>query len=358
MKTPIIIITLDYEVFGSGSGDVRKFVIEPTDRLLKLLNTRKIKMTVFFEIEEFMAFRNHANKLKTQLGYDPALMIEEQIKKILHNGHEIGLHIHPQWIGATFEGNSFRLFSENQCLFDVYKNEEDLASYLNDRLVLLRDLVTKYDPSHKVICFRAGAHAIRPEKLTLKVMESLGLKADSSVVKGLYRVGKKVNLDYREAPYESGFWRVDDNVCQEESEGKILEFPIFSRMKPEYTKLVKNRIKIKFFSSRNPVGVIANSFSKLALPKNPLGIIKYLLKSSPLKFDYCHMTSKEMLSFLSDAQKEKENRRKYPLTMIGHSKEYFNDKHFAAFLDTVLTKSKATFRTMGEIVTDIEYRGL
>ena len=201
MDTPNIIITLDYEVFGNGSGDVKKFVIEPTERLLDILNTRNIKMTVFFELEEFLVFKKYENELIKQLGYSPALLIEKQLENMISQDHEIGLHIHPQWIGAVFDGQGFRLFSENNCLFDVFKSEEEMTSYLEERINILRSIVRKYNHSYEITCFRAGGHALRTEKLTLHTLHALGIKADSSVVKGLYKKG----ADYRDAPYNRGF---------------------------------------------------------------------------------------------------------------------------------------------------------
>jgi hypothetical protein len=132
----------------------------------------------------------------------------------------------------------------------------------------------------------------------------------------------------------------------------MIEFPVYSRMKPEYKKLSINRINSKFFSSERPVSKITRGVSKMALPKTPWGMIIYLLKKKPIKFDYCHMTSREMLLFLDAAVEETEN-KKYPLTMIGHSKEFFNDKHFIKFLDTVLDNGKTRFKTMGETINEI-----
>lgn len=344
-------------MFGDGSGDVRKFVIEPTERLLNILNTRQITMTVFFELEEFLVFRKYANELKNHLGYDPVLLIEEQLKRMVHTGHEIGLHLHPQWIGGGFDGKGFKLSQENQCLFDVYKSEKQMRSYLSNRVNILRTLVRKCAPSYEVICFRAGGLALRPEKVTLNVLQSLGVKADSSVVAGLYRIGKGTNIDYRDAPYNKGFWNVSDNVCKLDSNGKIIEFPIYSKMKPAYRKLSINRIKRKFFSGL-PVTARSQGFSEMALPKTPCALINHLFKKAPLKFDYCHMTSQEMLSFLYDAHRENRDGTIYPLTIMGHTKEFFNDKHFSLFLDAAVALPRVEFMTMGEMVIRIERRGI
>ena len=353
MEAPTIIITLDYEIWGDGSGDVRKLIIETTDRLLSILKDRNIRMTVFFELEEFLVFKKYTKELRSHFGYDPVSLIEGQLKKIVYDGHEIGLHLHPQWIGARFCGKRFQIFTENQCLFDVYKTEEEIYSYLNKRVDMLRALVKKYNSESDIVCFRAGGFALRPEKLILDTLYSLGIKADSSVIKGFYRTGKGANLDFREAPNNKGFWRINNDVCKPDMKGQILEFPIYSQMKLELKKLTINRIKHKFLSSGRKPRVISAEISVLALPKTPWGMLHHLFKKSPIKFDFCHMTSKEMLSFVYDAEKEN-GQMKYPLTMIGHSKEFFNDSHFAFFIDTVIKKRQFEFRTIGEIVNIIE----
>ena len=72
IDNPTIIIILDYEIWGTGAGDILKFLIEPTDRLIRILNERKIKMTVFFEIEEYLVFKKYAKNLINKFGYNPA----------------------------------------------------------------------------------------------------------------------------------------------------------------------------------------------------------------------------------------------------------------------------------------------
>lgn len=341
-----LLITLDYEVYGNGLGDVRKVVIEPTNRLLDILARHQITMTVFFELEEFLVFRKHAEELRSRWGYDPAQEIELQLRHMVEAGHEIGLHIHPQWIDAQFDGERFTLSQENLCLFDVYKTERELTAYLRNRSATLTELVQKYNPSYQITSFRAGGHALRPEQLTLKALHDLGIKAESSVVAGLYRKGEGYDLDFRDAPANKGYWRVRDNVCMAEQQGNMLEFPIYSRMAPEFTKLSFNRIRAKFFSTGPPsVEALMEEAANRGLPGTPWGILRHLLRKTPLKFDFCHMTCKEMLSFTQDHIGDNS-----PLTMIGHSKEYYNDREFAAFLATVRKKNPIKFMTMAQAV--------
>lgn len=353
LDTPTIIITLDYEIFGDGSGDVRRLIIEPTEKLLSILAARKIRMTVFLELEELLVFRKYASEITKACGYNPALLIEKQLETIIGEGHEIGLHLHPQWIGARFDGSGFNLSPKNLRLTDVHGDREDLTSFLKSRLSTLKDLVGKYDPTSEVNCFRAGGFALRPEALVLDVLHTLGIRADSSVISGLYRASKTARLDYRAAPFKSGFWAVNDDVCREEASGRILEFPVYSQMKPEFHKLKVNRIRQKFFAAGRTTKSISRGVSEMSLPKTPWGMMSHLFKKSPLKFDYCHMTANEMLSFVRDAEAAN-SKNKYPLTMIGHSKEFSNHKPFASFIDAILANDRYRFRTMGETVAVIK----
>lgn len=354
MDTPCIIITLDYEIFGNGSGGVKEFLIEPTNRLIEILAARGIKMTVFFEIEEFLTFKKNARKITKEFGYDFSSAMEKQLEALLRNGHEIGLHIHPQWIGARFDGRTFRVNDRNLSLYDVFKNKNDMFSYLKSRTEALKKLSQKYNPEYDILSFRAGGLAIRPEQAVLNILGSLGIKADSSVVKDLHRVSDSANLDFRGAPRSTGYWFIRNSVCKEEKQKwKMIEFPICSKIRPEYTKLSINRIRMKFFSSGRPLAAFSQGLADMAVPRTPWGFLAHLFKKNPLKFDYCHMTGKEMLSFLTRIENS-EPPGKYPLTMIGHSKEFFNGKELESFIDAVLKKQRFEFITMADGIKRIE----
>lgn len=356
MKRASIIITVDYELPGNGTGDVWKLIIEPTQRLHKILYDRGIRMTIFFEVEEYLVFKKNRNKIKKAFGYDPALLIEEQIKEMAVLGHEIGFHIHPQWIGATFDDNHFILSNNNFCLYDLYKTENEMYKYLSDRKYEIEKLIDKNVPKYNIKCFRAGGHALRPEKLVFKALSALGVKADSSAVKDLYRIGRYGIIDYRDVPFNKGYWRVNNNVGLPDPDGIIIELPIYSELRPAYNKITINRIKRKYLSAGRSVPKISNSISSMALSNTPWTIFYSFFKKSPIKFDFCHMTAKEMLSFAYKSFNEEHDQIKFPLTMIGHSKEFFNDKQFISFIDDIIEKKQFEFMTVRDAIKAIEGR--
>ena len=52
-----LILTADYEVFGNGSGCVKKCMVEPTIRMLDICDKYGAKLTLFVDVCEYWAFK-------------------------------------------------------------------------------------------------------------------------------------------------------------------------------------------------------------------------------------------------------------------------------------------------------------
>ena len=64
-----LFLTLDYELYGNGSGDVFHHIIEPTDRILKIAEKYNAKLTNQPHIKNKSGFgrpfffsKNHASR--------------------------------------------------------------------------------------------------------------------------------------------------------------------------------------------------------------------------------------------------------------------------------------------------------
>ncbi len=97
------ILTFDYEMFGSGKGSIQKHLIEPTNKIISLLKKRGVKATFFveqLEIDAIIALRN--NYAEDSQEYEDSLAVERQILYLAEQGHDIQLHLHPQWFNAKY----------------------------------------------------------------------------------------------------------------------------------------------------------------------------------------------------------------------------------------------------------------
>lgn len=92
-----IILTADYELFfGTKTGSVQECMINPTNKLLDILDINNSKMTLFWDVLHYYKLEQYKEKYE-HLKAD-SLLIENQIADIIKRGHDIQLHIHPHWL--------------------------------------------------------------------------------------------------------------------------------------------------------------------------------------------------------------------------------------------------------------------
>ena len=97
-----LLLTVDHEIFGNGSGDVRRHITGPTERMARICEKFGMPLVVFFEVEEYLAFERERKKLVAAWGYEPAAEIRAQAIDLIRRGHDLQLHLHPEWVGADF----------------------------------------------------------------------------------------------------------------------------------------------------------------------------------------------------------------------------------------------------------------
>lgn len=109
-----LVITFDYELYGDGSGNVFDHMITPTNKILEICDKEKIKTTIFFEVLEYIKLKEQWT-LGNSMGYqrNPIIAIEKQLQDAALNGHDIQLHIHPQWQQAIYESNTWKVDFDN-----------------------------------------------------------------------------------------------------------------------------------------------------------------------------------------------------------------------------------------------------
>ena len=159
-----LILTLDYELYGDGSGDVFKHMINPTNRILSICDNNNIKTTLFFEVLEYIKLKKEWD-FGNQMGYseNPVRAIEKQLQNAALNGHDIQLHVHPQWINAKYKKDKWIVDFKNWRLsdFEVRQNYtiEDL---LREGKETIETLIQAVVPAYKCTILRAGGYNIVP----------------------------------------------------------------------------------------------------------------------------------------------------------------------------------------------------
>ncbi|MBI5197023.1 MAG: hypothetical protein HZA19_00255 [Nitrospirae bacterium] len=217
MKNIHLILTIDYEVFGNGSGCVQKCVLQPAERMIRIAELFGAPLTFFVETMEFQAMYT------TRQFHNDSTKVSDQLRAAVKNGHDAQLHLHPQWRHS-------RLDKSGNWTLDMsrWRIGDMAAKEINDLLTKgktwLESICYPVSSTYRCLAFRAGGWCIQPSNLVMAALKDLGFSIDSSVVPESYTATKGDWYNFRHAP-DLPFWNVSDDVCQIKDTGMI-EIPI------------------------------------------------------------------------------------------------------------------------------------
>jgi len=298
-----VIFTVDYEIYGNGSGSLQELIYEPALKLKEIFDRWNAPLVVFVEAAEL-------EKIESQRT-DPAIdLVIDQIRNFHDEGYEIGLHLHPQWYNAEYKDGLWVLdYSEyNLCILPKKRIEE-----IVDRSIeFLRAFLN--DASFTPLSFRAGNWLLQPTQIVSHVLAGNGIKIDSSVFKGGLQY--KNSLDYRSSLTNGYYWKFSKDVNTEDAEGILLEIPIYTEMVPIWKMVKSKRFGLQYKGSVS--GITENSLKTRAVR-----ILDFLRFRYPLKFDFCRMTQSEAIEMMEKLieQDKKDPMSFRPIVAIGHTKD-------------------------------------
>ena len=231
-----ILLTLDYEMFnGVDGGTVDNTILKPMRMLQSILVKYGIKITIFADVCFLLQLRELAKNNKVaKADYNNII---DQIKELAVWGHDIQLHIHPNWMNMKFEDGRYKSNTSKLKLSDIEIDEA--YGIFSEGIQLLKEITNK-----DVTAFRAGAYCIQ----TLSDMPSLfkknGIVLDSSVLRNKKSITEKREwFDYTSIP-SSYAYRFNDDVTKEVEDGCFFELSIPSyRISP--LKIIINKLLLK-----------------------------------------------------------------------------------------------------------------
>ena len=187
----IILFQDDWEIRGNGSGNVADLQYLPLLFMLDLAKTFNIKFTFMVEVLQQLAFKKFADhnrnvKIQADLWDDCVLLMKGE-------GHDIQLHLHPQWHECKYE-DGFFILNDNWNIATYTR--EQRKTMLASGISYLLDLINPIDQSYKVIAFKAGSWALQPSKGILEDLESFGVEFVLGPGKGIKHITEKIYINY------------------------------------------------------------------------------------------------------------------------------------------------------------------
>lgn len=257
-----ILLSLDYEMCnGINSGTVENSIIIPTDKLHEILKKHNAKAMFFVDVCFLLTLRKMSEK-HAELK-DDYNSIVSQIMCLSQYGHDIQLHIHPQWLHAKYENKKWESILDDYKLSDL--SIEEVKFLFSEGIALLYSITGK-----PITTFRAGAYCLQTLKDYTLIFRDYNIIIDSSVLRNKFSKTEKWEwYDYRNPPCEI-IYKFSDDILKHNPKGEFIEISIPTHKISIFDILV-NKIKIKYSSLSNKpwadgtgsIGTLDKGFAKV-----------------------------------------------------------------------------------------------
>ncbi len=229
-KRHLVAVTVDYETWQPLPKGVSinwdKDVFEPARELMEVSQEHQVKLTLMAEMGEY--FWLCAN--------DPqiARKMEQQWRQAIRLGHDVQLHLHPNWLpelGAGIKDGQWHWDSTKASAHDY---PGDLGELIKKCTSSLEALLTEDNPGYRTTSFRAGGYRAQPFRRLAQVLSANGIFCDSSVYAGgvSHERGYDYSLAYSDhQPYFAN--PCDPQLKAPPSEARVVELPIFTYLPGE-----------------------------------------------------------------------------------------------------------------------------
>ncbi|MDR1584747.1 MAG: hypothetical protein LBS07_01035 [Prevotellaceae bacterium] len=325
-----LIFTLDYEIHGNGDGSPYNLMVEPTYRLMNLLEKYGFRLTILADVAEIFCFKKYFE----ETGEDKFFVkeIEKQLQDAVERGHDVQLHIHSSYFKSKYNGKSWE-----QC-WDEYSMAALPYKRINEMVAAskqyLESLLRPVNSGYKCHAFRAANWSMMPTENIYNALIDNGIDTDTSVYKG-GRQGGNVDYDYTNAysaifPYKAS----GKNINNYDPDGKITEYPIYTEMRYFWSFIsfvrIFRMIRAKFHKHKQNENVMKNADRND--PKK-LSLKSFFVKS-PWKLDFNQATGGQLKNAVRRIKRKYKSEDSIPVVLIGHSKSFipYNEKTLEKFL--------------------------
>lgn len=333
-----ILLTFDHELPLGGVKSYEQGIFDPTNKLINLANEIDTPITLFTDICSALKFQDWDPKYYTKY--------VDQLHFALKNKHDVQLHIHPHWMTSQFMDGEFIPSEDFSLAHFADKNSYTIEEIITLAFNKLEEICKIENSNYQCNAFRAGGYNVEPEsKRILNKLYELGIRYDSSVVKGLYQNFSFSNIDYRKTP-SSSYWPISkDGPLTKYSESELLELPVTS-MPISISDIVERRIvktlKDKEIRARN-YNHTGKGYMMISKKQSLIDKLRNAFNPVMLTFDKNHTTVGYLEKIVNyNLKKYRSDNNELILTLISHPKS-MGDYHLnimKSFVDRLRKKHK------------------
>ncbi len=369
MTTIHLALVDDWELSGNGSGDIRQLQFEPLRRLVAIYNRLGIHGSFNAEVMQQLTFRQHGDQHKELKVL--ADEWDETVRETYRQGHDIQLHIHPQWQNAEYQDGRWKLTADWSIL--NYSREE--ARHMLQRgKEYLENLLKDVDPNYRCVSFRSGAWCIAPSPHMLELLVELGIVFDMSIVGGVKYDTRNIKLDYTECeedflpyyPVMTDARRVSDTaepiICVPTNCFYASRRQVFQHHLDKAVGKIRSKIAGPTTSSNNGRSVEAygEEWAQIDSPVKRIyrkGIVPYL-KGKHTISDLAQLDFPLMVEMLDSIRKRSRasGLSDVPVVLENHTKDLHNFSDLERFLEKAAASSDVKFITLTELARNLKHK--
>lgn len=220
MKKFVILIEDDHEIMANGIGNVADMQYLPSLALMKIANKYNAKIT--FMVDVAQKFALEANASHPELKIQSTLM-DETIILMKEMGHDVQLHIHPQWLNSSYKNGHFYLTEK----WNIGRySQEEQRQLIEYGVNYLNSLLSQRFPNYKVCAFKPGSWGMQPCNTLFSELERAGINIVLGVREGLQSSNQGVNYSNLEEKYLPYYPDTKDIRKIAKDEKKLVVIPL------------------------------------------------------------------------------------------------------------------------------------
>jgi hypothetical protein len=259
-----LVLSDDWELFGDGSGDMRKVQFDNLRTLTGIYEEHGLHGSFNAEVMQQLYHLSEGQKQPRLL--DLANEWSELLRRTFANGHDVQLHLHPQWHEARYTDGRWVLPSD--WMLGNHPPTR-IRQMLQQGKHYLEQLLQTVDANYRCVAFRAGAWALAPSPLTIPALIDAGIFVDTSIAPGMVKTGD-VDVDYTMVPRQvlPYYPRLDDARQVSATRQPLICVPTHTF---EYTPLRKVRDTLRGQGQRfrsGPLAIRLKSFIRHHLERS------------------------------------------------------------------------------------------
>lgn len=361
-STIYLALTHDWELRGDGSGDIEKIQFAPLRKLLEIYRKHGARTTFLPDVMQQLAFRRFENEHSELKPLANAW--DEHVREAFRQGHDIQLHLHPQWRDAHYENVHWRLNGD----WSIINYDRDCAySMLSDCKQYLENLLRSFDRNYRCLAFRAGALAAAPSDHLFESLADIGIQLDVSIAPGLVVNDQNLKLDYGncEEDFLPYYPSIEDARKVSRQREKIVCVPLnhFYGSRREVTRqnisLVGKRIKSG--AVRDHEWSASQDRANKSPSKSRLGLAVEKLIKPAIKRKYFvsdtgrlnYPLMREMLGSLRERAHDS-GLAQVPVVLTNHPKDTRDWRAIERFVGDVSAAEDTKFVTLAEVVSKLQ----